>query len=320
MRRRIRHRSAIALAIAVPVALLITAAYGLSGGFKSTPGRQPGGASGQPGPKAPPVSSGLNIGVYEPAVTPSLNAIRAFGAAVGHQPDLLLIYSEWSTAFRTGVAWSAYHEHMTVVDQMEPNYISIRAIARGTYDPYLRAYADSVAKFDHPVIIGFGHEMNGTWYSWGRNHVPPSTFVAAWRHVVTVFRQQHADNVTWLWTVAHAATGLRQYWPGGKYVSMIGIDGYFEKPEDTYASIFGVTIKAIRKITADPILISETAAGPRTGHQAADVASLFAHVEAAHLAGLVWFNEAQDSGLHHQDWLLQGRVLAAFRKAVKSST
>ena len=25
--------------------------------------------------------------------------------------------------------------------------------------------------------------------------------MAAWRHIVTVFRQQGADNVTWLWTV-----------------------------------------------------------------------------------------------------------------------
>jgi len=314
MRRRIRHRGAITLAVAIPAVLLITAAYGLSGGFKGRPGAQPGGASGQIGPKAPPVRKGLNIGVYEPGVAPPLTSIRKFGTAVGHQPQLLLIYSEWNTAFRTGVAWSAYGEHMTVVDQMEPEYISIQAIARGHYDRYLRAYADSVKKFDHPIIIGFGHEMNGNWYSW---HVLPSTFIAAWRHVVSVFRQQHADNVTWMWTVAHAATGLRQYWPGGKYVNMVGIDGYFEKPGDTFASIFGVTIRAIRKITTDPVLISETAAGPRTGHQAADVARLFAGAETDHLTGLVWFNEAQDSGLHHQDWLLHGRVLAAFRSAVK---
>ena len=51
------------------------------------------------------------------------------------------------------------------------------------------------------VIIGFGHEMNGYWYSWGYRHTSPAVFVAAWRHIVTVFRQQGADNVTWLWTV-----------------------------------------------------------------------------------------------------------------------
>ena len=43
--------------------------------------------------------------------------------------------------------------------------------------------------------------MNAPWYSWGYNHVPASTFIAAWRHIVTLFRQQGADNVTWLWTI-----------------------------------------------------------------------------------------------------------------------
>ena len=48
----------------------------------------------------------------------------------------------------------------------------------------------------------FGHEMNGNWYSWGYQHaLTAAVFVAAWRHIVTVFRPQGAGNVTWLWTV-----------------------------------------------------------------------------------------------------------------------
>ena len=145
MRRRIRHRGAITLAVAIPAVLLITAAYGLSGGFKSAP--QPGGASGQIGPKAPPVRKGLNIGVYEPGVAPPLTSIRKFGTAVGHQPQLLLIYSEWNTAFRTGVAWSAYGEHMTVVDQMEPDRL---ADVEGTVEA-IKSASGSAAS----VQIGF---------------------------------------------------------------------------------------------------------------------------------------------------------------------
>ncbi len=41
--------------------------------------------------------------------------------------------------------------------------------------------------------------------------------------------------------------------------------------------------------------------------------------EKDHLTGLVWFNKFQDDGPHHQDWLLKGRALTAFRKAAKSS-
>ena len=53
--------------------------------------------------------------------------------------------------------------------------------------------------------------MNGTWYSWGYQHTSPAAFVAAWRHIVTVFRAVGAWNVTWLWTVN--VIQLRQHIP-----------------------------------------------------------------------------------------------------------
>jgi hypothetical protein len=43
--------------------------------------------------------------------------------------------------------------------------------------------------------------MNGYWYPWGHKHASPSAWIAAWRHIVTVFRAQGVDDVTWLWTV-----------------------------------------------------------------------------------------------------------------------
>jgi mannan endo-1,4-beta-mannosidase len=49
-------------------------------------------------------------------------------------------------------------------------------------------------------IIGFAPEMNGNWYKWGDQNTSPATWVAAWRHVVDVFRANGADNVSWLWT------------------------------------------------------------------------------------------------------------------------
>ena len=81
------------------------------------------------------------------------------------------------------------------------------------------------------MVIGFGHEMNAPWYSWGYKHkdVPPATFVAAWRHIVTLFRADGAENVTWLWTinVDTPLTGpIAEWWPGKGYVTWVGIDGY----------------------------------------------------------------------------------------------
>jgi mannan endo-1,4-beta-mannosidase len=59
--------------------------------------------------------------------------------------------------------------------QIDPTDVSLAAIADGAYDGYLQSYAEQLRAFGHPVIIGFGHEMNGNWYSWGAGHVPAAT-------------------------------------------------------------------------------------------------------------------------------------------------
>jgi hypothetical protein len=329
MRRRIKHRAAITISVIIPGVLLTLAFMGLSSRF-----------NGLSGPVIiPPVSSGpsgtvhtlakqLNIGVYKPAVKPTLTSVQNFGITVGHKPDLLLVYSVWRTQFRRGIAWRAYKRGMTVIDQIEPwgkdgNGISLESIVRGKYDPYLERFATSVRDFGHNVIIGFGHEMNGIWYPWSK--YPPPVFVAAWQHIVGVFRAEDANNVTWMWTIHHAASGILPYWPGSKYVDMVGIDGYFETPKNTFQKIFGVAINAVRKIAKKiPIMIGETAVGPDTHHEARDVRSIFAGIDSYHLYGMVWFDHAQHNGKRHQNWDLANpknrAALDAFKAEIQHYT
>ena len=198
--------------------------------------------------------------------------------------------------------------------------MTLASIAAGGSDAYLRSYADAVVAFGHPVILSFGHEMNGTWYSWGDGHTSPATFVAAWRHVVRVFRAAGAANVTWLWAVNSiqgASSSLSQWWPGAAWVNWTGIDGYYYRATDTFGSVFGSTIADIRTFSSAPLLIAETAVGTTTDRES-QIDALFAGVRAERLAGVVWFDEAQHAGLYHQDWRLEDdpAALAAFTAAV----
>jgi mannan endo-1,4-beta-mannosidase len=173
--------------------------------------------------------------------------------------------------------------------------------------------------FGHPVILSFGHEMNGNWYSWGYGHTSPATFVAAWRHVVRVFRAAGAANVTWLWAVNSiegASSSLSQWWPGAAWVDWTGIDGYYFQATDTFSFVFGSTIADIRAFSSAPLLIAETAVGT-TSDRESQIDALFAGVQAEHLAGVVWFDEAQHAGLYHQNWRLEDdpSALATFAAA-----
>ena len=101
---------------------------------------------------------------------------------------MVVYYSGWMEPFQLRFAEEAASHGAVPLVQIDPTGVSLTAIAAGRYDAYLRSYASSVKAFGSQVILSFGHEMNGYWYSWGYRHTSPAAFVAAWRHVVTVFR------------------------------------------------------------------------------------------------------------------------------------
>jgi len=283
-----------------------------------------------PGPSGPAVAASLSagpaslLGVYENGPPHIYQPVAEFARVAGRQPNLVGYYSGWGEHFQTQFAQTVRQHGAVTILQWDPTNAPVANIAAGHYDKYLRSFADSVRDFGHPVVIGFGHEMNATWYTWGKGHVPPRTFMAAWRHIVTLFRNQGADNVTWLWTINAdlPTTGpIASWWPGAGYVTWVGIDGYYYIPGDTFASVFGKTIVQVRAITNKPLLLSETAVGPGAG-QPTKIANLFAGMRQYGTLGLVWFDIAQNDGRYHQDWRIENSPAAeaAFRRAASSLT
>jgi len=264
------------------------------------------------------------LGVYEDGSPPDYAPIGVFTRAISRQPNLVGYFSGWAQPFAAGFAQKLRAHGIIPFVQIDPTYASVPAIAAGEYDDYLRTYAASVRAFGHAVVIGFGHEMNAPWYSWGYGHVRPGVFVAAWRHIVTSFHSQGADNVTWLWTINQDRPGtgpIKSWWPGSKYVTWVGIDGYYFRPADTFASVFGGTIQQVRALTGKPILLSETAVGPNAG-QFTKISDLFSGMRQYRTLGLVWFDKVQNDGIYHQDWRIENdpQADAAFRLGLSELT
>jgi Glycosyl hydrolase family 26 len=262
---------------------------------------------------------GSYLGVYEYGSVPSYALIGEFAQTVGKEPNLIGLYSGWAQPFSVSMADSMHRHGYIPFVQIDPTLASVSAIASGADDEYLREYADSVRTYAHPVVIGFGHEMNASWYSWGYRRTPASTFVAAWRHIVTLFGEQGADNVTWLWTVQADQQGtgpIQDWWPGKQYVKWIGIDGYYSKPSDSFASVFAKTIEQVRTFTQQPILLSETAVA-RDADQPANIINLFNGMARYQMLGLVWFDEDQSKQTapqgnpkdRNQDWRIEDNPL-----------
>ena len=259
------------------------------------------------------------LGVYEPGAPATYAGVDQFAHAIGRQPNLVIYYSRWLEAFQVGFATSAAKHGATTVVQIDPDNVSLTRIASGQYDAYLRSYAAAVKAFGAKVVLSFGHEMNGYWSTWGYHHTSPAVFVAAWRHIVSVFRAVGAENVIWLWTVNIVDNvpipDPAPWWPGRPYVTWVGIDGYYYTSSSNFSQVFGPTIVDVRTLTGDPILIAEIGASLAAG-QPAKITDLFAGIQTYGLLGFVWFDADVPSASNgvSQDWRLDSTGLVSFRR------
>ena len=90
------------------------------------------------------------------------------------------------------------------------------------------------------------------------------------------------------------------------------MDGY-QRPGDTFKSVFARQLANIRSFTSKPVYIAETGVEPGAS-QVSQISALFTAAKRYHLAGLVWFDINRK-----EQWKLEGDTLglAAFRRAVE---
>jgi hypothetical protein len=137
-------------------------------------------------------------------------------------------------------------------------------IARGVQDRYVTRFARSLARFPGEVYLRYAHEMNGYWYPWSRD---ARAYRWAWRRVVRLVRLAGARNVRFVWSananlyepLSTWRAGLRRYWPGRRYVDLVGttmID--FGGRKDYPVARFAPRLDALRAAFGKPVVLAET--------------------------------------------------------------
>ncbi len=200
------------------------------------------------------------------------------------------------------------------VDQ--PAY-ALDTITNGAHDALLTAWASEAKAWGKPLWLRFGHEMNGNWYPWaeGVNGNQAGDYVAAYRHVWSVFAGAGATNVRWVWNpnvVYPGSTGLGGLYPGDAYVDWVGIDGYNFGTSQSWSTwqspttVFDATFKAVRALTNKPIVIAETGSTEVGGSKARWIQDFFALLKAnTDVKAFLWFNLNKET-----DWRIQSSVTA----------
>jgi len=126
------------------------------------------------------------------------------------------------------IAWEPWNP----VEGLNQSTDYLAQIPKGALDVYISEFANQVKSYQKPVIIRFGHEMNGNWYPWGNfNDESTYNYVSMWVHVHNIFEEEKADNVIWVWSPNNTdqfgeTDGVLDYYPGVNYVDWVAFSGF----------------------------------------------------------------------------------------------
>jgi hypothetical protein len=123
------------------------------------------------------------------------------------------------------VGWSAGIKAGSTARDGTP--VRFAAIANGAEDARIRARADALKAFGHKVMFIFHHEPEDE----GPTHGTPAEYKAAYRRVVSIFRQRGATNVIFVWnmmswTFNPGGAVPENWYPGDDVVDWVAADGY----------------------------------------------------------------------------------------------
>ena len=260
----------------------------------------------------------IDFGDEEDDVT--LEKIEEFEQMVGKHQAIIASSSYWgeqsfptenlNLIWRHGswplVFWSPWDKPYQ--QDLGPDRFSLLEILNGKWDEYIDKWADEARAFQHPMIVIFGVEMNGSWFPWSgsyyggdqwdpdhRNWKGPETFRNAFRYVVTRVRARGAWNIKWMFHTNNYSYPLETwnlasaYYPGSEYVDWLGLSVYGQQfkdePNPDVPSLVDWPYQEISGLDpAKPVMIAEWAMGE------------FPH-------------SADDGGIGKADWIEDGLEL-----------
>src|SRR5690349_8714060 len=268
------------------------------------------------------------LGVYLPGGGGSASVLDEYASMVGRKPDIFLVFRNMDgpLLYSSEIA-NLRARGETPMVTLEPyagsGVASLSDIAAGKYDSYFRKEADALRGLGMTVMIRFAHEMSLLSSDWGPDKAgnTGSAYVDAWRHIVTVFRQEGAGNVKWVWApnVDYGGRPFTQFFPGDEYVDYVGLDGYNwgtsgGESFTSFSKVFASSYATITALSSKPVIITETAASEVGGDKAAWIEDTFLKTipnTMPRVSAVIWFDDNKE-----EDWRVNSSQasLDAYRK------
>ncbi len=286
-------------------------------------------------------SPDIYFGLEYPGV-PDPGALSKYEGEIGKPVSLVLWYESWVSygqpQFFPVAQMNDIRQHGSIPvlawypdEYPSPSSLakySLANIINGTWDNYIRQYAQQAAAWGHPFFLRFASEMNGSWTPWSEqsNGNSPGQFVRMWRHVHDIFTSVGATNVTWAWcpnTEGYGTTPIQELYPGNTYVDWAGVDGYNFGPRlgawRPFYPLFHPTYQHELSFIPStmPIMIGETGSVEDGGSKAGwitDALTTELPKNFPRIEGFIWF-DAKD-GNYDLSLDTSQQALSAFRGGI----
>lgn len=262
---------------------------------------------------------------------PSKAAIDSFQELQGKKMDIIHQFIDWSTTFSyiKSYADAVYDNGSILMITWEPWEYNTAAIKNGNADAYITQMAQDMKAYGKEIWLRPLHEANGNWYPWAigypGNVNTNDTYIAAFRRIVDIFRQNGATNVKWIYTVncdnVGDNTSYLGYYPGDNYVDFTSIDGYnwgttqdWGSKWQTFDEIFSRAYNALSSINK-PMFIAEFASAEQGGDKSRWITDTYNSIKNSYtkIFAAVWFHENKET-----DWRINSSssALEAYKNAI----
>jgi beta-mannanase len=270
---------------------------------------------------------GCAVGAY----VNGLENLANFQEQIGRRLAAILWYVHWPEPFPRGEADLAAANGSVPLITWEPWLAEgLEGISTGKHESYVQSFFQAAKEWGRPLLLRFGHEMNGNWYPWdgehnGKYELGSRQYKKAWAYIYNVKQAVGADNAALVWCPnnfslpAEPWNALENYYPGDDCVDWVGMDGYnwgydrWQSFDDIFADIYG----KLAALTGRPIMIGEFASSEHGGSKAAWIKEAFTKFSASYprLKLFCWFNINKE-----RDWRVDSSpaALAAMKCALQS--
>lgn len=200
----------------------------------------------------------------------------------------------------------------------EPQKSILDRIASGYYDEYIKKMAISIKKYKKPVLLRWGHEPNGDWYSWSGfyNGKRTELYKKAWIRILDIIRKNGVDNVRLVFSVngddkpEESWNRFENYYPGDDYVDAVGLDIYnwgktqnWSNWRSPVSAIKTPYARALKMAPFKPIFITEVGSCEKGGDKFEWFKSFLSKLQNRYTAvkGFMWFDYDKEC-----DWRISG--------------